>query len=52
VNGASALRAALDAVDQDMGWEFEVQALTIYLLGDARPAEIEAAIPLSAGQTP
>jgi 2'-5' RNA ligase len=52
VNGASALRAALDAVDQDMAWEFEVQALTIYRLGDAHPAQIEAAIPLSAGQTP
>lgn len=52
VNGASALGAALDAVDQDMAREFQVQALTIYRLGDARPGEIEAAIPLATGQTP
>jgi 2'-5' RNA ligase len=47
VNGASALAAALDAADRNMAWEFEVQALTIYRLGDARPGQIEAAIPLS-----
>ena len=52
VNSASALAAALDAADHNMAWEFEVQALTIYRLSDARPGQIEAAIPLSAGQTP
>lgn len=52
LNNASALGAALDAVDQNKAWEFDVQALAIYRLGDARPGEIEAAIPLSAGQTP
>jgi 2'-5' RNA ligase len=52
VDGAAALGTALDAVDHDMAWEFEVQALTIYRLADARAGQIEAAIPLSAGQTP
>ena len=44
VNGASALGAALDAVDHDMAWEFEVQALTIYRPGDARTRQIEAGL--------
>jgi 2'-5' RNA ligase len=51
LNGAAALGAALDAVDHSFAWEFEVQALTIYRLGDACAGQIEAAIPLSAGQT-
>ena len=52
LNDAAALGAALDAVDHHMDWEFDVQALTIYRLGDAGPGQVEAAIPLSAGQTP
>jgi 2'-5' RNA ligase len=51
VDDASALYAALDSVDHHRTWEFELQALMVYRLGDARPGQIEAVLSLSSSPT-
>lgn len=48
LESSAALRAALDAVDHRLTWEFDVRELTIYRLSDDQPGELEASLPLAA----
>ena len=52
LESSAALRAALDAVDHQLTWEFDVRELSIYRLRGGQPGELEASVPLAAPPDP